>query len=215
VAEERVLIARFCAGDAEAAQEICNRLYRPVLDAAFWRFSSYGRDSVYDAMHEAWMRLLDNPGQFLSSNLSSIRAWLLRTAENYLKDVAKSAASRSEVSPTSLTRSLGDHDGDAIRDDMDLFQAPTDVSEEACRNIDGAMLASVVGEALSELEAITAAAISARIDGKSIRETAKELGLSYDATKKRVQRGRRELICRLRRHLEREGESDLGHYGRT
>jgi len=152
-------------------------------------------------VQEAWLRILDKPGQLLGESLGTLGTWLLTVAGNVLLDRQKAASNRLEISHILQQAS---HDGrhenlfESIADDVDVAQA-------VAENLDDHALVEIVENILGEFDDTTASLLRATLSGKPLADVASKLGLAYEAAKKRVQRGRKSLADRLTARLDERG----------
>lgn len=164
------------------------------------RFRSFPRDWVEDAVHQAWSRILEKPGQFLGESFATLSAWLVAATRNALLDREKAAYNRLRVEHLQTNE-----DGEQV-DLLSLVPNGVDVGQSVANSLDYLRLAEHVERILSEFDHTTASLLRAVFSEEPLVEAAAELGLDYEVAKKRVQRGRVKLADLLTaREKERGG----------
>jgi RNA polymerase sigma-70 factor, ECF subfamily len=189
-AGDLALIQRAVAGESEAQTRLfathTPMLYRVALNVL--RNKEDAEDAVQDTWHRAYSRLHTFEGR------SSISTWLTRIAINSALMIRRRNKRHFEVS----LYDTADEDDGALPHPLDDRPTP----EEACKH---AELRGLLAQQINRLPPLTRRAFLLRdVDGLTIKESIKLLGINNSALKSRVQRARRRVGKNLLRLL-REG----------
>jgi RNA polymerase sigma-70 factor (ECF subfamily) len=172
---DKQLLTAHAAGDKHAFTELVRRHYDHLWYVALR--TSASREDAADCLQEALLAAHRNAGNFRGD--SAVRTWLHTIVVNSCLDRIR----RNKVRPT--VPIVGD-DGIQIE--------PTD----AHNRIADFEMSFVIERALAELPAEQRAALVAvDVEGYSVSETAKMLGVAEGTIKSRCARGRAKLAERL------------------
>lgn len=185
---DATLVAAAKAGDRSAFGTLVLRHERRILFAALriTRNREDAEDVVQQSFQNAFMHLPEFEGR------SSFSTWVTRIAFNEALMLKRSSRKSREVS---IDESYPNDETKAVMEIADA--APTPESHFSQREQNRLLLS-----AMNSLKPGIRSAIEVcDLDEKSARETARALGLSVSAVKSRVNRGRRALRDKLKRHI--------------
>lgn len=170
---DQVLIGRVVSGDREAFNEIM-RVHEDRVFSVCMRIMS-DRDRALDATQDTFLTVFRKASQFRGN--SALGTWIYRIAVNTCYDQMRKAK-RQRTFP------MPDH---------------LDPSDAAAQDaIDSAAIRPEIQEALDGLPIeFRAAVVLSDLEGMTIPETAKALGVPIGTVKSRLFRGRRLLAKRL------------------
>jgi RNA polymerase sigma-70 factor (ECF subfamily) len=187
VAEDLALIRGTIAGESEAQTRLfathTPMLYRVALNVL--RNKEDAEDAVQDTWHRAYSKLHKFEGR------SSISAWLTRIAINSALMIRRRNKRHLEVS----RHEAPDEDERFLPPPVDNGLTP----EESCRH---AELRNLLAQQIDRLPSLIRRAFLLRdVNGLTIPESVKLLGINDSALKCRVQRARRRLAQNMQRLL--------------
>jgi RNA polymerase sigma-70 factor (ECF subfamily) len=185
---EWILIQQAVAGKSDSQNALfaaySSRLYRTAF--AVLRNKEYAEDALQDALCNAHIHLRSFQGR------SSFVTWLTRIVLNSALMIRRRQNSRAALS---LHEVMEDQEGGAGREFADIGPNP----EEICR---AAELEGFLAAEVERLPSKLQTALQLReVEGLSIEESSRKLGLGKNAFKSRLLRARRRVIDSLNNSL--------------
>jgi len=185
---EWLLIQQAVAGKSDSQNALfaahSSRLYRTAF--AVLRNKEDAEDALQDALRNAHIHLRSFQGR------SSFVTWLTRIVVNSALMIRRKQSSRAAIS---LHEVVEDQEGGACREFADIGPNP----EEMCR------IAELEGFLAAEVERLPSKLQTAfqlrEVEGLSIEESSRKLGLGKNAFKSRLLRARRRVIDSLNNSL--------------
>jgi len=187
-------VARARSGDMTAFEELYRGHQAGIF--TFIRSQVRHREIAADLTQETFVRAWESLPRLRQAG--AFRGWLHRIAANLVRDEVKSGRSRREVTETTLL-------GDAETPRQDAPAPESDGPEQQL--VDGE-LNRHIWAALDELsEEHRAAVVMHHMEGMSVEEIAKAMGVRPGTIMSRLSRAREALRHRLSRYVE-EGSDD-------
>ena len=192
--EGQETVARARSGDMAAFEELYRSHQAGIF--TFIRSQVRHREIAADLTQETFIRAWESLPRLRKTG--AFRGWLHRIAANLVRDEVKSGRSRLEVTESTL---LGD--GETPQQ-----EAPAPESDRPERQLVDGELSRHVWSALEELsEEHRAAVVMHHMEGMSVEEIAKAMGVRPGTIMSRLSRAREALRQRLSRYVE-EGSDD-------
>ena len=167
------LLAAHATGDRQAFATLMSRHYDHLWQVA--RRTSYSPEDAADALQEALLSAHRRAATFRED--AAVRSWLHTIVVNACLDRIR----RNRVRPTLI---LFDDDADSARGERDTIHAT-----EIALDVETALLALPAEQ--------RAAVVAVDVEGYSVKETARRLGVPEGTIKSRCARGRRKLAVLL------------------
>lgn len=186
--DDRLLVARAQAGSRSAFGELYERHRTRIYHAAF-RILRNAQDAE-DAVQRSFQRAFTNLGKFRGD--SAFATWMTRIAINEALMMLRQRRSETRVVQNS---SDGEYESSAV-DLTDEGPTPEEVLFANERR-------DIVSQAIACLrESLRTVVVLRELQGLTVRETARHLGLSVAAVKARVFHAKRCLHQHLERRLQ-------------
>lgn len=182
-------------GDTKAFEILIKRYEDRIYSLAYRILQD--KEEAYDVLQETAISAFKNIKKFKGE--AAFSTWLTRIALNFAL-----MRKRKQKSLLKKAQMLQVEDNDKIPESLDLedLRATTDWSDNPSLNLEQEELKKILYESLNKLpEKYRTVFLLKELEGRSVEEISKILGISQSATKTRLHRGRMYLRWLLEKYV--------------